>query len=174
MMNRSYCPMDKSTRPGGPTGGCRCGGGTNRARTAPVSNRNGSCGCARAYDNTQTDVRRGARENLCGHNANRYPRANMGNRPCSNTACNTCSNTCTKLMEQIRAVDFALYETVLYLDVYPHSCDALETYHKLKSQSEALRREFEETCGPLSAFGNQSKTSWDWTGKPFPWEYDAD
>ena len=166
MMNRSYCPMDKSTRPGGPTGGCRCGVGMNRARTAPASSRDGSCGCARAHDRTPADARRNTRENLCGNNGNHNLRGN---------ACgNACSNTCAKLMEQIRAVDFALYETVLYLDVYPHSCDALETYHKLKSQSEALRREFEETCGPLSAFGNQSKTSWDWTGKPFPWEYDAD
>ena len=81
---------------------------------------------------------------------------------------------CQKLMEQIRAVDFALYETVLYLDVYPHSCDALETYHKLKAQQKELYREYEALCGPLTAFGNESQTSWDWMGKPFPWEYDAD
>ena len=80
----------------------------------------------------------------------------------------------THLMEQIRAVDFALYETVLYLDVYPHSCDALETYHKLKAQSEALHAEYETAHAPLTAFGNKSDTSWDWMGKPFPWEYDAD
>ena len=81
--------------------------------------------------------------------------------------------SCAKLMEQIRAVDFALWETVLYLDVYPHSCDALETYHKLKAQSEALHREYESQCGPLTANGNQSTSSWDWMNKPFPWEYDA-
>ena len=81
---------------------------------------------------------------------------------------------CRKLMDQIRAVDFALYETVLYLDVYPHSCDALETYHKLKAQQTELYREYEALCGPLTAFGNESHTSWDWMSKPFPWEYDAD
>lgn len=78
-----------------------------------------------------------------------------------------------KLMEQIRAVDFALYETVLYLDVYPHSCDALENYRKLRAQSEALRAEYEATCGPLTAFGNRGDT-WDWMRDPFPWEYDAE
>ena len=83
-------------------------------------------------------------------------------------------NDCGHLMDRIRAVDFALYETVLYLDAYPHSCDALETYHKLKAQSEALHKEYETACGPLTAFGNHSKTSWDWMSKPFPWEYDAD
>ena len=81
---------------------------------------------------------------------------------------------CKHLMDQIRAVDFALYETVLYLDVYPHSCDALETYRKLKAQSEALHAEYESSCAPLTAFGNKSDTSWDWMSKPFPWEYDAD
>ena len=83
------------------------------------------------------------------------------------------STGCKKLMEQIRAVDFALYETVLYLDVYPHSCDALETYRKLSAQSEALHTEYEASCGPLTAFGNRGDT-WDWMSKPFPWEYDAE
>ena len=82
--------------------------------------------------------------------------------------------SCRKLMEQIRAVDFALYEVILYLDVYPHSCDALETYHKLKAQREALRKEYENTHGPLTAFTNESGTSWDWIGSPFPWEYGAE
>ena len=77
-------------------------------------------------------------------------------------------------MEQIRAVDFALYEVVLYLDAYPHCHEALETYYKLRERSEALHREYESTSGPLTAFGNRSPDSWDWMKKPFPWEYDAE
>ena len=83
------------------------------------------------------------------------------------------SANCRKLMEQIRAVDFALYETVLYLDVYPHSCDALETYRKLSAQSEALHNQYEASCGPLTAFGNRGDT-WDLMSRPFPWEYGAE
>ena len=49
----------------------------------------------------------------------------------------------------------------------------LETYRKLKSQSEALRAEYESVYGPLTAFGSKGD-SWDWMGKPFPWEYDAE
>lgn len=79
-----------------------------------------------------------------------------------------------KLLEQIRAIDFALYEVILYLDVYPNSCDALETYHKLLDQQKVLYREYQETYGPLTAFGNESKTSWDWMKNPAPWEYSAD
>ena len=97
--------------------------------------------------------------------------------PRENTSCGceggSVSINCRRLMEQIRAVDFALYETVLYLDVYPHSCDALETYRKLRSQSEALHAEYEASCGPLTAFGNRGD-SWDWMSGPFPWEYGAE
>ncbi len=77
-------------------------------------------------------------------------------------------------MERIRAVDFALYETVLYLDVYPDSCHALDTYHKLRAEREALHGQFEAQFGPLTAFGNESTTSWDWMSRPAPWEYGAE
>ena len=100
--------------------------------------------------------------------------AQCGNSIRTPQDCGCGKNTDHHLMDQIRAVDFALYETILYLDVYPHSCDALETYHKLKAQSEALHREFETVSGPITAFGNQNTASWDWMSKPFPWEYDAD
>lgn len=102
------------------------------------------------------------------------PAMNRGNGCGCGCGNGTDNASCKHLMDQIRAVDFALYETVLYLDVYPHSCDALETYRKLKAQSEALHAEYEASCAPLTAFGNKSDSSWDWMNKPFPWEYDAD
>lgn len=80
----------------------------------------------------------------------------------------------SQLMDRIRAVDFALYETILYLDVYPDSCHALETYHKLRLERNTLHAEFEKTYGPLTAFGNESTTSWDWMSRPAPWEYGAE
>lgn len=80
---------------------------------------------------------------------------------------------CQKLLEQIRAVDFALYEVILYLDVYPNSCEALDTYHKLCARQKALHQQYETTCGPITAAGNVSQNSWDWISKPFPWENDA-
>ncbi len=80
---------------------------------------------------------------------------------------------CNKLLQQIRAVDFALYEVVLYLDVYPTSCEALETYHKLMARRKALYSDYQATCGPITAMGNESRTAWDWIEKPFPWEASA-
>ncbi len=80
---------------------------------------------------------------------------------------------CEKLLDQIRAVDFALVEVVLYLDAYPDCHEALDTYHKLIARRKGLYAQYESSCGPLTAMGNKSTTSWDWVDKPFPWEYKA-
>ena len=128
-------------------------------------NRPGGCGCGVG----RTTLQSSSNGNGSACPTRQAPRE-RGSCGCEG---NSVSVNCRKLMEQIRAVDFALYETVLYLDVYPHSCDALETYRKLRAQSEALRAEYEAACGPLTAFGNRGNT-WDWMSKPFPWEYDAE
>lgn len=78
-----------------------------------------------------------------------------------------------KMLDELRAIDFALVETVLYLDAYPNCEAALAYYHKQKERREVLAHEYEKYCGPLTALGNTSKTTWDWTKDPYPWEYDA-
>lgn len=80
---------------------------------------------------------------------------------------------CEKLLDQIRAVDFALAEIILYLDAYPNSSDALDAYHKLVARRKGLHAQYETSCGPLTAMGNRSTASWDWIDQPFPWEYKA-
>ena len=80
------------------------------------------------------------------------------------------SNGETQLMNRIRQVDFALYDTVLYLDAYPHCRKALAHYHSLLEIRRRLCSEYEAKHGPITAFGNESKDSWDWTETPWPWE----
>ena len=96
------------------------------------------------------------------------------NTPTNNTPCNPEGMTnCEKLLDQIRAVDFALAELVLYLDAYPHCREALDTYHKLIARRRGLCHQYETSCGPLTAMGNHSTETWDWIEGPFPWEYKA-
>lgn len=83
-----------------------------------------------------------------------------------------CKN-CKTLMDQIRAVDFAIVETVLYLNAYPENCEALEHYHRLVDKREVLVGNYEHHCGPLTMGGNHSANTWDWTKGPWPWECDA-
>ena len=166
MMNRYHAPYNRMS--GGRAGTPRLGT-VAPYRHPPMQgdlprqslNRpRGGCGCGMTQRPSPAPIRE--------------PRGSATRPAEGGCGCGGGTGQCRKLMEQIRAVDFALYETILYLDVYPHSCDALETYRKLRAQSEALHAEYEAACGPLTALGNQSDTSWDWMSKPFPWEYDAD
>ena len=153
---KSGCGCNAERRADTVRSGCGC----NAERRADTV-RSG-CGCG-AERNTNT-VRSG-----CGCAAERNT-----NTVRSGCGCNGDNQVCQHLLARIQAVDFALYELVLYLDVYPQSCDALETYHKLKEQHEELCREYEKVCGPLTAFGNESHTTWDWMSHPAPWEYGAE
>lgn len=82
--------------------------------------------------------------------------------------CNT--NNDTALLRKIQAIDFAIYDTILYLDAYPNCRKALNHYHLLLENRRKLCAEYEATYGPLTAFGNESLDEWKWTSTPWPWE----
>lgn len=77
------------------------------------------------------------------------------------------------LMRELQAVEFALDEVVLYLDAYPCDQAALDFYHHLLERRAPLLEQYQAEIGPLTPVGNTSRNSWDWIGKPFPWEFDA-
>lgn len=76
----------------------------------------------------------------------------------------------SELMRKISEVDFAIYETVLYLDAYPESREALSYYRTLIDARNALIAEYEAQYGPITAFGNTDGTEWKWTKTPWPWQ----
>lgn len=80
---------------------------------------------------------------------------------------------CNARLERLRALDFSIQETVLYLDAYPEHAEALQYYHALLEERAILLAEYENNCGPQTIYGNQSQTSWDWVKAPWPWEIDA-
>ena len=80
---------------------------------------------------------------------------------------------CSRVREKLRAVDFALVETALYLDAYPNSCEALAYYHQLLEQRKSLAESYTQTCGPLTVQDVTSQTTWQWVKTPWPWEPDA-
>ena len=85
------------------------------------------------------------------------------------------ANTCNEqaLKEKISAVDFAITETVLYLDAYPTSEKALAFYRRLVAQKAGLVTEYERRYGPLTHFGNTDCSTWRWVDGPWPWECEA-
>ena len=85
-----------------------------------------------------------------------------------------CGTNDTKaLMRKLQMVDFAIVETVLYLDAYPESKPALAYYHKLVDESKRLRESLSKAGKPINHMGNADTESWNWTKGPWPWELDA-
>ena len=80
---------------------------------------------------------------------------------------------CAQLMQQLREIDFSIVEATLYLDAYPEQQQALEYYHRLIEERQKLIDAYQESCGPLSIYGNKSQSTWDWVKTPWPWEADA-
>lgn len=80
--------------------------------------------------------------------------------------------TLQEIIKRLRKVDFALSDTILYLDAYPHCKAALESYKKLTSERHDLVKRLAESGYPMTAFSNLSD-AWHWTDSPWPWEYEA-
>ncbi len=72
-------------------------------------------------------------------------------------------------MRKLQQLDFSIQETVLYLNAYPDCCEALAHYQQLVEQRCAAKKEYEETCGPLTSHGNMNMRHWDWVSAPWPW-----
>lgn len=77
---------------------------------------------------------------------------------------------CGALMNQLQTIDFAIIETVLYLDSYPDSCEALQYYNQLLDKRRAVAQAYETQCGPITAFENGKAGEWRWVNGPWPWE----
>ena len=67
-----------------------------------------------------------------------------GNERCGHSS--ACCSSCKKDLKRLRAIDFAIQETVLYLDAYPECRQALEYYHKLIEVRERLLSSYEKSC----------------------------
>ena len=114
----------------------------------------------------------------------RYSRACVNNGSLSQNGVNNgCGGGCDgngssnskdrSLMRKLQMIDFAIVDTVLYLDAYPDSKPALEHYNKLISERlricEALGRSGER----VTHRDNVSTEHWTWTNGPWPWQLDA-
>ena len=97
-----------------------------------------------------------------------------GNSSCARSGgCNSSKNECKKLMKQLQTVEFALVDTVLYLDAYPCSGEALAYYHKLCRERREILEKMARCNTPITNLDNTSECSWDWTNAPWPWELNA-
>ncbi len=120
-------------------------------------------------------TQRGERGNNMGHSRCGCGNLSEQKRNARNSMGDKCNcgnkNDCKSLLETLRKIDFSLIDTVLYLDAYPHSNEALAYYHKLKCEREMVVKTLAENCNmPQNSFQNASDTQWLWTDSPWPWE----
>ncbi len=80
---------------------------------------------------------------------------------------------CKSLLRELQLVDFSLYDTVLYLDAYPDSKEALEYYRTLLQERKSLAAQYEKNCGTLTIESAENTQYWDWAKLPWPWELGA-
>ena len=76
-----------------------------------------------------------------------------------------------KLMKAYQAYSFAAYDTLLYLDAYPNSKEALESYNKYQRLAMKAKAEYESKFGHVTAPNDAN--SWDWTNGPWPWQIEG-
>ena len=83
-------------------------------------------------------------------------------------------NDCKKLKEQLQIIDFAIVDTVLYLNAYPECKEALRYYHKLKEERKMLADTLAQSCNmPMTNLENHSEEKWTWIDSPWPWDIAA-
>lgn len=75
------------------------------------------------------------------------------------------------LMKKLMAERFAAIEVVLFLDTHPNDKKALADLRKYVNNTKALRAEYEEKFGPLTAFSDVcNENKWTWIDDPWPWD----
>ena len=74
------------------------------------------------------------------------------------------------MQRRLKAIDFCIADTVLYLDAYPDSREALAYYHKLMGERTRLAERLAEGHSPLTSWDNTCTEHWDWISGPWPWE----
>lgn len=89
-----------------------------------------------------------------------------------NRECN-CDNDCgnckkEEMLEQIKALDFAIIELSLYLDTHPDDKKALCMHNDYCKQVKELKDKYQKVYGPLSIYYPCNK--WRWLENPWPWE----
>lgn len=82
------------------------------------------------------------------------------------------NNLKQKMLRTLQTYSFMVYDTLLYLDAYPNSKEALNAYNKYKKLEARAKMEYESKFGPITL--PQECGSWEWTNGPWPWQIDRE
>lgn len=75
------------------------------------------------------------------------------------------------MLTYIDALDFALIDFDLYLDIYPNDQKMIELYNKYRVEKDKITKDYESKYGPLTLNSEAlRKVPWSWDDAPWPWE----
>ncbi|MFW6238270.1 MAG: spore coat protein CotJB [Bacillota bacterium] len=75
-----------------------------------------------------------------------------------------------KQLREIMAVNFALLETVLYLNTHPTDEAVMELYNHFACRLMKLVRNYQENYTLLVPHHPGEETPWRWIEEPWPWQ----
>jgi spore coat protein JB len=81
-------------------------------------------------------------------------------------------NIKTSLLKKIMQLQFAVIETVLYLDTHPFDENVLNLYNQYSSRLRNSIRKYSENYGPLTPTCPDTDSPWSWIDEPWPWQID--
>lgn len=77
-----------------------------------------------------------------------------------------------QMRRRISAVDFALFELVLFLDTHPDDIRAMKMREQYMKKREELVAEYESRFGPyVVTTDDVTGDQWTWIDNPWPWDY---
>ena len=85
-----------------------------------------------------------------------------------NNSCNSNDSKRREMINNIKALDFAIIELGLYLDTHPEDQRALCMHRDYCKQVKDLKDKYQKMYGPLTIFYPCNK--WRWLEQPWPWE----
>ncbi len=74
-----------------------------------------------------------------------------------------------RMLREVMAADFTVYDLALYLNTHPTDQQALALFKTAAQNAKILTNRYEQLYGPLTArsvYGN----TWRWIESPWPWE----
>ena len=77
-----------------------------------------------------------------------------------------------RLLKDIQAYNFAVLETILYLDTHPEDQAVLRLHNELAAEYLSLVDQYQEKYAPIYAYFPDADYPWQWVNEPWPWEID--
>lgn len=80
-------------------------------------------------------------------------------------------NEQAQLLTYLDALQFALIDLNLYLDVHPKDRNMINLFNQYQIQKEQILKEYESKYGPLLLSSDALNSfPWAWVNNPWPWE----